>query len=109
MFERITENNKFSLNKPLDCDKIYYSELKEWYTANAFRSFSIKYVLEECIFYKKEGREYAVKANHYMTACKYDHAEAYNQKPIKSICIDICPQTMSEAFTILTSKNEDID
>ena len=57
MLERITESNKNSLNKPSDTDKIYYSELKEWYTTNAFRSFSLKYVLEECIYYKKDGKE----------------------------------------------------
>lgn len=109
MFEKIAESNKTSLNKPLDSDMIYYSELKDWYTTNAFRSFSIKFVVEQCIYYKKDGREYAVNANTYMTACKYSGVKAYNKFPIKSICIDICPQTMAEAFTILTSKNEDLD
>lgn len=109
MFERITEKNKFSLNKPSDTDKIYYSELQDWYTTNAFRSFSLKFVLEECIYYQKDGKEYAVHANTYMTACKYENVKAYNQKPIKSICVDICPETVAETFTILTSKNEDLD
>ena len=109
MLERITESNKNSLNKPSDTDKIYYSELKEWYTTNAFRSFSLKYVLEECIYYKKDGKEYAVRADTYMTACKYGYVQAYNQKPIKSICVDICPETVAETFTILTAKNEDLD
>lgn len=109
MFERITEKNKFSLNKPSDTDKIYYSELQEWHTANAFRSFSLKFVIEECIYYNKDGKEYPVKANHYLTACKYDKVKAYNQKPIKSICVDVCPKTIAETFTILTTKNEDLD
>ena len=109
MFERITEKNKFSLNKPANTDKIYYSELKEWHTTNAFRSFSLKFVIEECIYYNKDGKEYPVKANTYMTACKYDNVKAYNQKPIKSICVDICPKTVAEVFTILTAKNEDLD
>jgi AraC-like DNA-binding protein len=109
MFERITERNKTSLNKTSDSDKIYYSELNEWHTNNAFRSFSLKFVIEECIYYNKEGREYPVKADTYMTACKYNDVKAYNYKPIKSICIDICPQTIAEIFTILTAKNEEID
>lgn len=109
MFERITEKNKFSLNKLSDTDKIYYSELQEWHSTNAFRSFSLKFVIEECIYYKKDGREYPVRANTYMTACKYGDVTAYNQKPIKSICVDICPTTVAETFTILTAKNEDID
>lgn len=109
MLERITERNKQSLNKPSGTDKIYYSELQQWYTTNAFRSFSLKFVIEECIYYNKEGKEYPVKANTYMTACKYSDVKAYNYKPIKSICIDICPNTIADAFTVLTSKNEDFD
>jgi AraC family transcriptional regulator len=109
MFKKITEDNKASLNKPLDSDMIYYSELNNWYTRNAFRSFSLKFVIDECIFYKKDGKEYAVKANTYLTACKYADVEAYNLFPIKSICIDICPRTVAETFTVLTSKNEDLD
>jgi AraC family transcriptional regulator len=109
MLEKINEYNKTSLNKPSDSDKIYYSELQQWYTTNAFRSFSLKYVIEECIYYRKDGKEYAVHANTYMTACKYDNVQAYNQRPIKSICVDICPKTVAETFTILTSKNEDLD
>jgi AraC family transcriptional regulator len=109
MFERINEQNKTSLNKPANTDRIYYSELQEWHSNNAFRSFSIKYVIEECIYYRKDKKEHAVRANTYLTACKYDNVKAYNEHPIKSICIDICPDTVAEIFTILTSKNEDID
>jgi AraC family transcriptional regulator len=109
MFERINETNKFSLNKPSDTDKIYYSELQEWHTTGAFRSFSLKFVLEECIYYKKDSKEYAVNANTYLTACKYDNVNAYNKKPIKSICIDICPKTVADTFTVLTTRNEDLD
>ena len=109
MFEKITEHNKSILNKPLDSDMIYYSELNEWYTNNAFRSFSLKFVVDECIYYKKDEKEYAVKANTYMTACKYSDVKAYNKNPIKSICIDVCPRTVAETFTVITSKNEDLD
>ena len=109
VFEKITDQNKTSLNKLLDGDMIYYSELNEWYTTNAFRSFSLKFVIDGCIYYKKNEKEYAVTANTYMTACKYDNVQAYNLVPIKSICIDICPRTVEETFTVLTSKNENFD
>ena len=109
MFQRITENNKSTLNKPLDTDMIYYSELQEWYTNNAFRSFSLKFVIDHCIYYKKNSKEYAVVAGTYLTACKYSEVKAYNRLPIKSICIDLCPQTVSEAFTVLTSRDDDFD
>lgn len=109
MLERITENNKISLNRPSETDKIYYSELQQWYTTHAFRSFSVKLVTEACIYYKKDGKEHAVHAGTYMTACKYDLVEAYNRAPIKSICVDICPPTLAETFSVLSGKNEDFD
>jgi AraC-like DNA-binding protein len=108
-FERINESNKTSLNKPLNSDVIYYSELNEWYINNAFRSFSIKFVIDNCIYYKVDRIEYAVTSNTYLTACKYPDVKAYNKLPIKSICIDICPQTVAEAYAILTTGNEDFD
>jgi AraC-like DNA-binding protein len=109
MFQKITESNKLVLNKPTEIDMIYYSELDEWYTNNAFRSFSVKYVVNNCIYYRIDGKEHAVKAGTYMTACKYDHVYAYNKLPIKSICIDICPNTVLETFTVLTSRHDDFD
>jgi AraC family transcriptional regulator len=110
-FETIHEGNKLSLNKPLDSDMIYYSELNEWHTENAFRSFSIKYVLEHNIHYKVGSREHKVKAGHYMLACKQPGVKAYFQTPtpVKSICIDICPRSFAEAFHLLLSKNDDLD
>lgn len=110
-FKTILEDNKLSLNKPLDTDMIYYSELKEWYTENAFRSFSIKYVLEHTIYYKTGSREHEVKAGHYLLACKQPGVKAYfhSAMPVKSICIDICPRSFAEAYHLLLSKNDDLD
>jgi AraC family transcriptional regulator len=110
-FENIHEGNKLSLNKPLDSDMIYYSELKEWYTDNAFRSFSVKFVLDHSIHYKNGGKEYKVKASHYMLACRQPDVKAYfhTPMPVKSICIDICPRSFSEAYHLLLSKNDDMD
>jgi AraC-like DNA-binding protein len=48
-------------------------------------------------------------ADTYLTACKYSEVKAYNRLPIKSICIDVCPQTVSETFTVLTSRDDDFD
>jgi AraC family transcriptional regulator len=109
MFQKINESNKLVLNKPMDVDMIYYSELEEWHTSNAFRSFSVKYVVDNCIYYKIDRKEYPVTAGTFMTACKYDNVLAYNKLPIKSICIDICPGTVLETFTVLTSGHDDFD
>lgn len=99
------------MSKPSDTDVIYYSELNEFFTTNAFRSFSIKFVLDQCIYYKVEGKEYGVKAGNYLLACKHGDVKAYfdNRHLVRSICIDVCPQTLAEAFTILSSRNEALD
>lgn len=111
MFQKITERNKTILNKPLDSDMIYYSELYEWYTNNAFRSFSLKFVTDQCIYYRTDSKEYKVQTGNYMLACRNSGARAYfnNKTLVKSICIDIYPKTMAETFTVLTSKNGDLD
>jgi AraC-like DNA-binding protein len=110
-FKTIHEGNKLSLNKPLDSDMIYYSELNEWHTDNAFRSFSIKYVLEHSIYYKVGHKEHKVAAGHYLLACKQPGVKAYfhTATPARSICIDICPRSFGEACHLLLSQNDDLD
>lgn len=110
-FRTITEENKLALNKPSDSDVVYYSELNEWFTRNAFRSFSIKYVIDKCIYYKAGNKEYAVSQGNFLLACRQPDVNAYfdSRQTVKSICIDICPATVAEAFTVLTAKNTDLD
>jgi AraC-like DNA-binding protein len=107
-FNIITEKNKLILNKGGDCDAVYYSELNEWFTGNAFRSFSLKYVIDRCIHYKVGAMEHVVNSGNFLLACKQPHVKAYfNSKEIvKSICIDICPDTVAEAFTIISAKED---
>ena len=107
-FHTITEENKLSLNKPSDSDVVYYSELNDWCTHNAFRSFSLKYVVDRCIYYKVGNKEHAVKEGNFLLACKQPDVQAYfdSQKSVKSICIDICPATVAEAFTVMTAQDD---
>ena len=107
-FCKITEANKLSLNKPVDSDRVYYSELNEWFTSNAFRSFSIKYVLDSHIYYKVGKKQYMVQSGDFLLACKQPYVNAYfeSEKPVKSICIDIKPETVNEAFTVMSSKED---
>jgi AraC-like DNA-binding protein len=110
-FSIITEQNKLNLNKPSGTDSVYYSELNEWYTTNAFRSFSLKYVVDKCIYYKSGKKEYAVSGGNFLLACKQPDVKAYFDSafPVKSICIDIRPQTVEEAFTAMTATDIDFD
>jgi AraC family transcriptional regulator len=107
-FRTITEENKLSLNKPVDSDVVYYSELNEWFTVNAFRSFSLKYVIDKCIYYKIGNKEFPISSGNLLLACKQPHVKAYFDSTaiVKSICIDICPDTVAEAFSILTAKQD---
>ena len=107
-FHAITEENKLTLNKPSDSDVVYYSELNDWFTHNAFRSFSVKYVVDRCIYYKVGNKEHAVNEGNFLLACKQPDVSAYfdSKKTVKSICIDICPATVAEAFTVLTAQND---
>jgi AraC-like DNA-binding protein len=107
-FHTITEENKLTLNKPSDSDVVYYSELTEWFTNNAFRSFSLKYVVDQCIYYKVGSREHVVANGNFLLACKQPGVNAYfdSKTIVKSICIDICPSTVAEAFTVLTAQGD---
>ncbi|MBS1916176.1 MAG: helix-turn-helix transcriptional regulator [Bacteroidetes bacterium] len=108
LYNTITEENKLSLNKPANSDMVYYSELNEWFTTNAFRSFSLKYVIDKCIHYKVGNKEYSVSSGSFMLACKQPHVKAFfdSRTVVKSICIDICPETVAEAFSIISQKED---
>lgn len=108
----INETNKHSLNKPANTDRVYYSELLEWFTNNAFRSFSIKLVVEGAIHYRCGNTEYCVTKDHFLLTSKQPDVAAYfnSKQLVKSICIDICPASFSDAFAVLHAKeNEDPD
>jgi AraC-like DNA-binding protein len=107
-FKKITEQNKLSLNKPPDSDIVYYSELNEWFTSNAFRSFSIKCVIDGTIYYKIGTRVHPVRAGQFLLSVKQPYVNAYftSYEKTKSICIDICPGTVNQVFTIMTEKKD---
>jgi len=107
-FHTITEENKLSLNKPSDRDVVYYSELNSWFTRNAMRSFSLKYVIDRCIYYKMGNKEHAVNSGNFLLACKQPDVNAWfdSKQVVKSVCIDVCPTTVAEAFTVLSAKQD---
>lgn len=111
-FQVITEGNKLTLNKPSDSDLVYYSELNDWFTQDAFRSFSLKCVVDRCIYYKVGSKEHAVNAGNFLIACKQPDVSAYfdSKQSVKSICIDVCPATVAEAYSVLIAQsNHDLD
>ena len=107
---RIDESNKLSLNKPHESNRVYYSELKRWYTNNAFRSFSLKYVLEGKITYEADTQVHEVNTGSFLIADKRENTKAFfeSEKLTKSICVDISTNIVSEAATVMAAK-EDFD
>lgn len=108
----ITEETKNSLNKPHESNRVYYSELNQWFTRNAFRSFSMKYVINGSIHYQTDHHMFNVEAGSFLLAEKRENVQAFFESAdiTKSICVDINSETISEAATIMSSKeNFDFD
>jgi len=106
-FIKIDEDNKLTMNKPSDCNMVYYSELNEWYTNNAFRNFSLKYVMEGAIQYKGGGFNYIVKKDELLISERQPGVIAQfgsARSSTKSICVDISPETINEVYTCLCTK-----
>jgi AraC family transcriptional regulator len=111
VFKQISESNKHLLEQPAGIDIIYYSELREWYSNNAFRSFSVKYVIEHDVYYKAGKKEFRVTPGQYLLACRQPDVKAYFnwRTPAKAFCIDINPATMQETFSVLMDENDQLE
>jgi AraC-like DNA-binding protein len=60
------------------------------------------------IYYRCENKEYKVQEDHFLLTSKQPFAQAYfdSRQPVKSICIDICPSSLAEAYTLLHSRDD---
>jgi len=111
LFTRITETNKSELYLPNSKDRVYYTELNEWYTTGAFRNFSVKIVLDKQINYRVGSKEINVTADKCLLAVKQPEVKAYYTylEPVKSICVDIDENTITEVYSVLSHKNACLD
>src|SRR5580698_8330514 len=67
----ITEGNKLALDfGHHEEDVVYYSELNEWETTNAYRNFSVKFLIDGHTDYKTSDREFRLNANSLLFATK---------------------------------------
>lgn len=110
-FTRITEANKTELYLPNRHNRVYYTELNDWYTTGAFRNYSLKMVLDKKINYKVGRREITVSAGQCLLAEKQPDVKAYytSAEPVKSICVDIAADTIAEVYTVLKDKEAAFD
>lgn len=109
-YQPIAAHNQ-SLIKPSDRDMIYYSELERFFSPDAFRSLSVKFVVDGTIRYRTGGREYTVSGGQYLLACKQSGVQVCfdAKQPVKSICIDVCPQSFAEVYAVVAGKDEAFD
>jgi AraC family transcriptional regulator len=103
---RITEQNKSSLNRPHESNRVYYSELNKWDCQNAFRSFGIKYVIDGAVQYNIEDEAFEVNTGHFLLANRRDEVAGYveTDELTKSLCIDISTDLLSEAVTVMAAR-----
>lgn len=88
---------------PKKSNLVNFSLLQEFYSANPFRSFSIKYVVDGCETYQVNGTKYQVQTNNYLLANHFSEGfvEINSKKTVIGICIDIEPKIISEVVASL--------
>jgi AraC family transcriptional regulator len=107
-FRKITEESKHELSRPVHTDMVNYCELKNWYGTDSFRSFSLKYVIDNFIYYKVGKKELLLRTGDFIMACKKPFVKSYFEsgKPTKDLCINISDETVKEAFTVILAKKD---
>jgi len=106
-FQYITEGIK-----PINDGKnrIYYGEVHEFFSTEAFRNFSIKLSLQGNIHYKTQSREYWLDPNNFLLTGKQPGTVVVDSPTkVKGIFIDLKQETIDEAFTIITAESLDLD
>lgn len=104
-FNILTHQNFHAVRRvPVDAHVINYSKLKTIAFEQAFRGFSIKFVLNGCENYTVNGREHQVRAGEYLLTNPYCQGRGYidSQSMVEGICIDIQPAVMAEVMASLS-------
>lgn len=86
------------------CSRIYYSELNQYQSDNAFRNFSIKLPVEGVVHYRTCNQSFDLDPDHFLLISKQPGKVFFDSGTVvKSICIDINEQAFAEAFTVLSA------
>jgi AraC family transcriptional regulator len=102
-FQYITEGVK-----PVNDGKnrIYYGEVHEFFSTEAFRNFSIKLALQGTIHYKTQQQEYRLNSNNFLLTCRQPGTVVVDSATmVRGIFIDIQQETIDEAFSVLAATN----
>ncbi|MFT3683007.1 MAG: AraC family transcriptional regulator [Ferruginibacter sp.] len=86
-------------------NRIYYSEMEQYYSSNAFRNFSIKLPVQGVVNYRTDEKEFNISSGQFLLISKQPGSVFFDSGAlVKSICIDISEKTFAEAYTVLSGK-----
>jgi AraC-like DNA-binding protein len=102
--------NKGSQRVVDGCNRIYYSELNQYYSNNAFRNFSIKLPVQGVVNYKTDEQDFSIFPGQFLLISKQPGKVFFDSSLlVKSICIDINEKTFSEACSVLSNNKLNLD
>ena len=102
MYNLIQQDKNITLlHFPKGKNMTNFSILNEFSEKLAFRSFSIKYVVDGYEKYQVNGTNYHVRTGEYLLANTFceGKVEVESMQLVKGICIDIAPNLLSEVFS----------
>jgi len=108
----VGDNDLSALNFAHNDSFIFFSTLKEGFSDNVCRSFTIKTAVDGVVHYKINNSYFKVEGNNFLIASGQPFATGYIDSPLptKSICIYLSQAIMAETFSILSAReNFDFD
>lgn len=91
-------------------NRVYFCELNQYYSADVFRNFSIKFTLEGMVQYKTEKAIYRLTPSQFLLSSKQPcECTVKSSSLTRNISIDISEETINEVFTTLSGLPNDMD
>ncbi|MGC4100418.1 AraC family transcriptional regulator [Ferruginibacter sp.] len=103
-FQHVTEGIK-----PINDGKnrVYYGEVYEFFSTEAFRNFSIKLTLQGSIHYKTQSQEYRLGPNNFLLTSRQQGSVLVDSSTmVKGVFIDIQQETINEAYNVIAADND---
>lgn len=104
----LNETNKTEINLPKNSSLVNYSVLKQFYSKQPFRSFSIKHVISGIEYYKVNSKNYTVGQNEFLIVNKHSEGSVIvdSKEEVKGLCIDVSPELISLAVSSVLKPDE---
>ena len=90
-------------------NRIYYAEVYEYFSKDAFRNFSIKIPIQGAVHYKTEQKEYELLPNSFLLSYRQPGKATIDSPTIvRSLSIDIKLETIEQALDELVESDYDL-